>query len=290
MTRLKVRDIQDITLGLHDYDVRLKQMTGASLRQIACRAASVEEAPLVEVLKRIRIAAVPVTTGLGVISGFSDTVAAITAYLGFEAFVTEGRDVAGMAEAVEKGADILFLSDDHAFVAMAPGSKHVVHNSQATGKGFVAALEFVRGGLVDEAVLVLGCGPVGLAATEALLHSGATVALCDINQKRALAAVQKFGREVSERIRIEDTPHPAFTRYELILDATNEGSFIEASHLTARTLVAAPGMPCALTPEAMKEHRGRILHDALEIGTATMAVQAAGRLLPGVGPGGGFGK
>jgi hypothetical protein len=43
-------------------------------------------------------------------------------------------------------------------------------------------------------------------------------------------------------------------------------------------LVAAAGMPCALTPEAMAENRDRILHDALEIGTATMVVQAAAGL------------
>ena len=40
-------------------------------------------------------------------------------------------------------------------------------------------------------------------------------------------------------------------------------------------MVAAPGMPCALTPDAMAENRNRVLHDALEIGTATMTVQAA---------------
>jgi len=43
-------------------------------------------------------------------------------------------------------------------------------------------------------------------------------------------------------------------------------------------MLAAPGMPCALTPEAMAENRDRILHDVLEIGTATMAVQAAANL------------
>jgi hypothetical protein len=78
---------------------------------------------------------------------------------------------------------------------------------------------------------------------------------------------------------MEDTPHSALQRYELIFDATNVGNFIEASHLTPRTMVAAPGMPCALTPEAMAENRDRILHDALEIGTASMAVQAAVKLV-----------
>ncbi|MFC1791901.1 hypothetical protein ACFL0I_05520 [Gemmatimonadota bacterium] len=47
------------------------------------------------------------------------------------------------------------------------------------------------------------------------------------------------------------------------------------------TMVAAPGLPCALTPDALAEHRDRILHDALEIGTATMAVQSAAELAGG---------
>ena len=77
---------------------------------------------------------------------------------------------------------------------------------------------------------------------------------------------------------MEDTPHTVFARYELIFDATNAGGFIEPAHLTPDTMLAAPGMPCALTPEAMAEYRDRVLHDALEIGTATMAVQAAAKL------------
>jgi hypothetical protein len=42
-------------------------------------------------------------------------------------------------------------------------------------------------------------------------------------------------------------------------------------------------MPCALTPDAMEKHRNRLIHDALEIGTATMAVQAAASFPKGAG-------
>ena len=278
MTRLKEDDIDHIARQLDGYDARLKRMTGVSLRQIACRAAGVDEALIIDVLDRVRIAAVPVTSGLGVIDGFSGTVAAIVSHLGFETFVTESCDVAGIAEGFERGADILMLSDDERFVAITPGRQHVVDNSRATAQGFVSGLELMKGGIAGESVLVLGCGPVGVAATKALIDRGADVALCDIRQERALAAVREIGLDASDRIRMEDTPHTALERYELIFDATNEGNFIEAAHLTPHTMVAAPGTPCALTPEAMAEHRDRILHDALEIGTATMAVQAAATL------------
>lgn len=278
MTRLKEDDIDHITRQLDGYDARLKRMTGVSLRQIACRAAGVDEALFIDVLDRVRIAAVPVRSGLGVIGGFSGTVAAIVSHLEFETFVTESCDVAGIAEGFERGADILMLSDDERFVAITPGRKHVVDNSRATAQGFVAGLEFMRGGIAGESVLVLGCGPVGVAATKALIDRGADVALCDIKKERALAALREIGQDASNRIRMEDTPHTALKRYELIFDATNEGNFIEPAHLTPHTMLAAPGMPCALTPEAMAENRDRILHDVLEIGTATMAVQAAANL------------
>jgi hypothetical protein len=73
---------------------------------------------------------------------------------------------------------------------------------------------------------------------------------------------------------VEDGGVDALEGYELIFEATNTGGFVETHHLTSRTFMAAPGMPCALTPDALAMHGDRILHDALEIGTATMAVQA----------------
>ncbi len=275
MTRLKEEDIDPIQGQLAAYDARLKRVTGSCLRQIACKAAGVDEAMILDVLDRVRISAVPITSGLGVIGGFSGTVAAIVSHLGFRSFVTESCDVAGIAEGLERGADILMLSDDERFVAITPGRRHVVDNSRATAQGFVAALELMRGGLAGESVLVLGCGPVGTAATVALIGRGASVAVCDIRQERALAVLRDIGKHASDRVRMEDSPHSALKDYELIFDATNGGNHIGPAHLTPRTMVAAPGMPCALTPEAMAEHRDRILHDALEIGTATMAVQAA---------------
>jgi pyrrolysine biosynthesis protein PylD len=278
MTRLREGDLKAIEGQLDVYDSRLKRLTGASLRQIACHAAGVDEAWIKDVLDRVRIAAVPVRSGLGVIGGFSGTVTAIVSHLGFETFVTESSDVSGIAEGIERGADILLLADDERFVAITPGQNQVVDNSRATAEGFVAALELMKGGLAGESVLVLGCGPVGVAATNALIEGGADVAVCDLQQERALAALGEIVQDASNRIRMEDTLHTALERYELIFDATNAGAFIEAAHMTPRTMVAAPGMPCALTPEAMAENRDRILHDALEIGTATMAVQAAEKL------------
>jgi len=281
VTRLKATDIDLIPGSLPGYDADLKRRTGLSLRQIACKAAGVWEADLERVMGGLTVAAVPVSSGLGVIRGFSRAVAAIVAHLGFRAFVTEHRDVAGLAEGVERGGDILMLADDERFVAITPGRHQVVDNSRATALGFVAGLEAMNGGLAEASVLILGCGPVGVAGAEALLERGASVALFDADRERALLAFRTLNPKASKRIRVEEEGQPALGRYELIFDATNTGGFIESDHLTSKTLVAAPGMPCALTPEALARHRDRILHDALEIGTATMAVQAAVTLASG---------
>lgn len=275
MTRLREEDIVRIPQQLSDYDIRLKRVTGASLRQIACKAVGVDEASFVEMLNQVRIASVPVRSGLGVIGGFSRTVAAIVSHLGCGSFVTERSDVAGIMEGIEEGANILMLADDERFIALSPVGRHVVDNSSATALGYVSGLELMRGSLAGESVLMLGCGQVGIAATKALVDRGASVAACDTKQDRALAALRDLGKIAPNRITVENAPCTALDRYELIFDATDTGCFIEPAHLSSRTLVAAPGLPCALTPEAMAENHDRILHDVLEIGTATMAVEAS---------------
>jgi pyrrolysine biosynthesis protein PylD len=278
MTRLRELDIGPIPGSLASYDADLKRRTGLSLTQVACKAAGVGEAELEAMLRDTTVAAVPVTTGLGIIRGFSHAVAAIVAYLGFKTLVTEEVDRVGMREGMERGGDILMLADDDHFVAMTPGGQELADNARATAEGFVAALEAMNGGVRGEPVLVLGCGPVGMAASEALMAWGARVRLFDIEGDRALSALRRLAQDPSEEVQVEEDGLRAMKNYGLVFDATNTGGFIESHHLASDALVAAPGMPCALTPEAFAENRDRILHDALEIGTATMVVQAAVKL------------
>jgi pyrrolysine biosynthesis protein PylD len=257
MTRLTEEDLRPVPGSLHEYEAQLKRIVGVSLRQVACMAAGVEENLMGTLLDRVSFAAVPVSSGLGVIHGFSHAVSAIVSHLGFESSVTGGSDVSGVAEGMESGADVLFLADDRRFVALVPAIGHVVDNSRATAQGFVAGLELMKGGLAGESVLVVGCGPVGKAAAKVLVAQGASVAVCDVERSRARSVVRDLGRTASSRVRVEDDPADALGRYELVFDASDSGGFIEPAYLTARTLIAAPGMPCALTPEAMVECRAR---------------------------------
>ncbi len=285
MTRLQPPDVDPIPGNLADYDDALRRKTGLSLRQIACRATGTTEDRLERVMGRVTAAAVPVSSGLGVIPGFSHAVAAIVAHLGFRSFVPEGRDVEGIVEALERGADILLLADDQRFVALSPGRRFVVDNAGATARGFVAGLEAMRGEIAGTSALVLGCGPVGMAGAEALLNRGATVSLLDSDRGRALSAARGLEAIWPEAVRVEeDEWASALGRYDLIFEATPAGGFIESHYLSSTTLVAAPGMPCALTEEALDRHGHRVLHDALEIGTATMTVEVAAEMAEGLGP------
>ena len=65
MTRLRETDINHIAGRLDAYDRHLRSTTGASLRQIACLGAGVEESLLSELLRSVSFAAVPVSSGGG---------------------------------------------------------------------------------------------------------------------------------------------------------------------------------------------------------------------------------
>ena len=286
MTRLRPAEMEPIPGNLARYDAELRRKTGLSLRQLACRANGIQEEEIQAVAGKVTVAAVPMSSGLGVIRGFSHAVAAIVAHLGFRVMVTHQVDVAGMAEAVERGGDILLVADDHRFIALTHGRHPLVDNAGATARGFVAGLEAMKGGVAGESVLILGCGPVGVAGAEALLARGASVTLLDTVRDRARSAFQALGPGGAGGLRVEEEEGPAvFCRYGLIFDATNAGGFMESGHLTPETVLAAPGVPLGLTPEAMAVHGDRVLHDSLEIGTATMAVQAAAEMARSSRPG-----
>jgi pyrrolysine biosynthesis protein PylD len=172
-------------------------------------------------------------------------------------------------------------------VAFCPRQGKTVDNSRATARGYVAGLDLMAGGLGGRAVLVLGCGPVGRWVVEALLMLKARVTVVDrVAEKAAdLAAWARVGFHTTIRVAVD--AEPVMSTLDLIVDATNAADLIDSPQVTAGTLVAAPGMPCGVTPRAREKLAGRILHDPLQIGVAAMACEAlciirgqAGPLIP----------
>jgi pyrrolysine biosynthesis protein PylD len=279
MTRLQSDDISDIVPQLKAYDEELFSKTGHSLRQIACHAVGQKENDARGILSRLRVGIVPIRWGQGVITGFGEATAAILRHLGFNTSVTGHSDISGLAEAYEKKADVVFLSDDNDFVALNVISRQAVHNAEATGKGFAAGLDLMAGGLGDQKVLVLGCGAVGCAAALTLLRFGATVSIYDTNAGHAMEFKSALSGQESDRIKIESDFDAALDGHSLVVDATNAAGIIHAKDISSQTFIAAPGMPLGLTREAANKVSDRFLHDPLQIGVATMGMAIVKQLI-----------
>jgi pyrrolysine biosynthesis protein PylD len=268
VTRLHESDLSGLAQGLSTYDQALQEKTRLTLRQIACRAVGVDEEEIVRMIQDPIVGVIPVTVGEGTIPGFVESVRGILSYLGFRAFVPMQADVAGFAEAVEGGADVVFMADDMRFVAVNLRLRRVVDNGEATGRGYGVALEGLARGVKEYPVLVIGAGRVGSAAAGILRQMGARIAAFDRETHRA----EKLAGEVEGTVEMD--LEQALGVYRIFVDASPAVNIIDGRHITVSTVVAAPGVPLGLTDEARVRIGNRLIHDPLQIGVATMMIAA----------------
>ncbi|MDI9599455.1 MAG: 3-methylornithyl-N6-L-lysine dehydrogenase PylD [Acidobacteriota bacterium] len=266
MTRLTEADVTTLTRELGTFEARLLEATGLDLRGLALRAAGMEDCCVQ--LRGARIAAVPMTAGDGVITGFTDCVVAVLLHLGCDAWASTQPDVRGIQAAVAAGAGVLFLADDHRFIALNVTRGCSVDDDPATADGYVAALEAAAGGLGGREVLLLGLGPVGRAAARRLIAKGASVLVVEPDEERVVAA-QEVGLEVKA---VELAA--GLSRCSLVLDASPAAAIIDTDDLLPGTIAAVPGLPSAFTPAAQAALGARHIHEPLAIGVAVMAVRA----------------
>lgn len=265
MTRLRKEQVREIGRNLHQYDRDLVKVTGLTLKQTALRAAGLSAEEMSEALASNPVAVVSMTCGEGAIEGFAEAVRDILSHLGARVFQPEATDVTGIAEVVEKGADILFFADDQRFIALHLSLRRVVDNREATARGYVEALEGASGGLKDREVLVIGAaGGVGWHATRFLQEKQACVSVYDLDEVRLIPRLE------GQKVRFERDLEKALKRYRILLDATPASGIIGIRHLAADTIIAAPGIPLGLTEAACRMVQGRLIHDPLQIGVATM--------------------
>jgi pyrrolysine biosynthesis protein PylD len=247
--------------GCKRRDLELKEKTGLSLLELAAKAAGRDAAELRRLGGDVLVAAVPVTAGLGVIGQFAQSVAAIVRTAGFNCMVTEKSDVDGIYEAYQAGADLIFIADDDRFLAINTKAGKLGENNLATAAGYVAALEAMmnkKGAVMDDApVLVLGYGPVGCHAEEILLSKGARVTVFDKDPFQG------------KPNRPQDIVH-----FPYVIEATPQPAWIHKDMLAPDALIAAPGIPLGLDPEAGEIFKKQLVHDMLDIGTATMLAMA----------------
>jgi pyrrolysine biosynthesis protein PylD len=265
MTRLTEGDVRDLASRLPEFDAGLRSVAGVDLRGLALRACGLAEAE--SPLHGARIAAVPISAGLGFIPFFSECVAMILRHLGCEAFVTAQPDVKGLQEAAAAAAEVVFLADDDRFVALNIRRGVCADDDPCTANGYAAALDAAAGGLGGRPVLVLGLGPVGRAAARRLAGLGAHVLAAEPNERRAAAARADYGVTI---IGLAE----GLAACDLVFDATPVAGLVDAGWVTAGSIAAVPAVPSGFTPAAQAALGARHIHEPLAVGVAVMAVEA----------------
>jgi pyrrolysine biosynthesis protein PylD len=266
MTRLTEADVTTLTDELNAVEDRMRQATGLGLRDLALR--TVVDGDRCVQLHGARVAAVPMASGEGVIPGFSACVVATLQHLGCEAWATTQPDVRGIQAAVAAGAQVLFLADDHRFIALNVTRGFTVDDDPATAEGYVTALEAAAGGIEGREVLVLGLGPVGRAAVRRLAARGADVLVTEPDEERVTAALE-VGLEF-EAVGLAD----GLARCHLVFDASPAADVIDAGDLRPGMIAAVPGMPSAFTQAAQEALGVFHMHEPLALGVAVMAARA----------------
>ncbi|WP_407309012.1 3-methylornithyl-N6-L-lysine dehydrogenase PylD [Desulfosporosinus sp. SB140] len=271
MTRLKEDDIDEISATLSKYDQELLSKTGYKLSELAAYAVGGDLNQANH--ESLQIAVIPLTCGQGIIGGFADSVASIINHLGFSAWVTKLPDAGGVAEAVQNGADVLFMADDQRFVAINLHTRVVSENGAATGRGYAAGLERMNHGLKGEEVLILGAGPVGTSAAFSLAQYGAKISIYEPDLAAGRTLMERF-RESGHSLSLESDLNLALQHHHLIVDACPADNIILQYHLREDTMIAAPGIPLGIELTGIKQISPRLIHDPLQIGVAVMMFEA----------------
>ncbi|MDR0778253.1 MAG: 3-methylornithyl-N6-L-lysine dehydrogenase PylD [Methanomassiliicoccaceae archaeon] len=272
MTRLTAKLIKDVPEKVSHLDSELIQKINMNMRDFACYAMGVN-ANAID-FNSYTVAIVPVTSGKGVIGGFSESVAAAVHAMGMCSFVTEKADVAGISEAFSSSAEIIFMADDERFIALNTRTRSFSDNIWSTAKGYVTALSLAEGGLSGKTVLVIGAGRVGTEAVKILLKEGASVEVTDILYSRSEALEQRFSKV--KAIRSVDQ---AIKDNRLILNASP--GKISGKLIQDGAVISSPGVPYAFDKEG--ERRAKvIIHDVLSLGVAVMAVASVSLSLFGI--------
>lgn len=262
MTRLISEWISDMEKTAAEWDEKLHMQTGIDFVKIAAMISECSEAEVMLAAETNKVAVVPITSGLGTISSFAESVAAIVKVMGFDAFVTEATDVNGIYEAHVKDADYIYMADDDRYIVINLRDGKIGDNNIGTSSAYSAILEMMADGLNDKNVAVLGFGIIGQLMAMFLEDKGAEVSIYDKDtSKKGNVIDSGYGwiKDVSE-----------LKQYSYIADATSEGGWLTEEMLADDAVLAMPGVPLSLTEEAQQKYDGKYVHDLLEIGTAAM--------------------
>ena len=268
MTRLISEWISNIEREIDQYDEILKTRLGKGLLELACIASDVTENTLKEKATSDIVYVVPITSGLGEIGHFAESVRAIISKLGFSTKISKKTDVAGFYEAVQNGANLIFMADDNEFIAFSMKRNIAVNNDEATARGFFAAYNEIYKKLGHDQIktALVGAGKIGSLIIESLIKNKIDFTVLEKNLKIKESLIKKGIKQINEPLDLID--------FDIIIDASSEGFFIKSEMLKEGVWIVGPGVPLALDNEAFANNKDRIIHDYLPIGTATMLAMA----------------
>jgi len=272
MTRLTADIIKDVPSKISNIDAELEKLIKMDMRSFACHAVGVNVKEID--FENYSVAIVPVTSGKGVIGGFSASVSAAVDLLGMHSFVTGSCDVMGISEAFSSHADIIFMADDDRFIALNTRTRSFSDNIWSTARGYVTALGLAEGGLEGKTVLVIGAGRVGSEAVKILRNEGAKVEVTDIVHSRARTLELRYSG-----VKARENVAQAIADNRLILNASP--GKIPGELIRNGAVISSPGVPYAFDEEG--ERRAKvIIHDVLSLGVAVMAVASASLSMFGI--------
>ena len=261
MTRLTENDIAGIEAEWATYERRLEELTGDDLLTLAARTLGIDPETARSGVRELRVGAIPISSGEGLIGGFADSLASIAGHLGFEADVLPA-DVPGFQLAKSGGFDLFIWADDDTYLAGRPGCLESLASA-------TALIRMAARKRLDKRALVLGAGPVGCAGAETLALAGYEVFLCDMDGEKARVACGAL----SGCTPCTPDDLSGLPLFECLLDAAPTNDFFPLDRLAAGACISAPCVPCIWTLRAPEG--ASVWHDPLQLGTAVMLLAAA---------------
>lgn len=255
MALLTPEDLVNMTNALVENDRLIAALTNYSLDGLCRRVYGT--APNGE-----KIAIIPVTAGNGIISSFSESLLFTVRHFGMDGFITENTDVAGYYEAVMKGADIILMADDLAYIAHNLRNGKIAHNQICTGRIYAEILCQSADYADDKDVLVIGLGKVGIPALETFLKEGRNAYVFDVDAARVDEIVSAYP--------VQKYDASSGKTFSKIFEATPCADTIPENCLRKDALISTPGIPCGISGELLEKYGIRIVQEPLGIGTLSM--------------------
>lgn len=255
MALLTPEDLANMTNALVENDRLITELTGSSLDGLCRRI--YQTAPHNE-----KVAIIPITAGNGIIGSFSESLLFTVCHFGMDGFITENTDVAGYYEAVMKGADIILMADDLAYIAHNLRNGKIAHNQICTGRIYAEILCQSTDYADDKDVLVIGLGKVGTPALETFLRERQNAYVFDVNTARVDEIVSAYP--------VQKYDTDSDKTFSKIFEATPCADTISENCLREGSLISTPGIPCGISDELLKKYGIRIVQEPLGIGTLSM--------------------